>query len=386
MRIAIDASSALPPRTGIGNYTADLIEALDELDTVNEYRIFLNSFRRPLPPRIAAWERDRLTLCRARIPGPWLHYLWKRRQWPPLEWWTEQVDVIHAPASVLPPRGRAALIATVHDCYFMRHPEHCHRGGGLYLRETLPKRLNECGAVLCVSEATRQDVLEFFDVDPLRVLVARHGVNTRRFRPVREEEKLAEVRQRLNLPTEFFLALGTLEPRKNLESLVRALARLHKMVPDAPKLVCAGAAGFQTSTLWHAVKELGLTQSVLFPGFVRDGDLPALYSMALALVVPSHDEGFGMTVLEAMACGTPVVASDCAGLREAGGEVALYVPANSPERMAEAMRGLALSLIQRARLSREGLQHVLAYSWRDAARQTLAAYEMVERERKGKWL
>jgi glycosyltransferase involved in cell wall biosynthesis len=386
MRIAIDASSALPPRTGIGNYTADLVEALGELDAVNEYHIFLNSLRRPLPSRIGAWERDRTVLHRARIPGPWLHYLWKRRSWPALAWWTGEVDVVHAPASVLPPAGRAAQVVTIHDCYFMRHPEHCQRGGGLYLRETLPKRLPQCEAILCVSEATRQDVLEFFDVDPLRVLVARHGVDTRRFHPVRDEEKLAEVRRRLNLPTEFFLALGTSEPRKNLEGLVRALARFQKMVPDAPKLVCAGAAGFQTSALWREVKERGLTQSVLFPGFVRDEDLPALYSMALALVVPSHEEGFGMTVLEAMACGTPVIASDCSGLREAGGAAALYTPASDPERMAEAMRSLALSLIQRARLSREGLQHVQAYSWRDAARQTLAAYEMVERERKGKWL
>lgn len=188
----------------------------------------------------------------------------------------------------------------------------------------------------------------------------------------------ARARRELALPLDARVVLLSAHNLfKDWPVLTAALQRVY-LPNDELVVVCAG----------RREEEFALRRGrAVFPGFVRPAGRMALYYQAADLYVhAATTESFGKTVTEAMACGTPVVASDCAGLREAGGGAALYVPADKPEKMAEAMRSLALSLLQRARLSREGLQHVLNYSWRDAARQTLAAYEMVERERKGKWL
>ncbi len=379
MRVTIDASSMLPPRTGVGNYTFELVRGLLDLDRINRYDLFVNSLRRSPPDDLGLKDGGNACLKRWRLPGPWLHWAWKKWDWPPMEVLAGKSDVLHAPATILPPRGKCPVVATLHDCYFMRRPEHCHNLGGLYLRETLPERLPECEAVICVSNFTRDEAAEFFDLDPNRVHVVPSGVDADFFRPLNDAESLDAARRKWNLPMEFILSVATLEPRKNLKSLLRAMVQLRNIMPDPPKLVCAGSEGFQTSGMRELMRELDLGNEVFFIGHVGQKDLPSLYNLALASVSPSVYEGFGLTVLEAMACGTPVVAGDCPAHRETGGAAAVYVPSSDPERFAEEIKNLCLSATKRVEMSGKGLERARKFSWRETARKTLGIYESLAR-------
>ena len=383
MKITIDASSLLPPRTGVGNYVFHLVRNLLRMDSVNHYNLFLNSLRRSdaeLPSIVGG--RKEVSVKRNRMPGPWLHRLWRYAGVPSMDFLAGSADVVHAPATILPPVRHGKLLVTLHDCYFMRHPEHCHSLGGLYMRETLPKRIRDCAAVICISEFTREEALKFFDIDPARLHVIYLGIDHERFRPIEKSELLKNTGQiSVPLPKDFLLTVGTLEPRKNLEGLCRAVARLRELRPDAPPVLCVGASGFQTEGLARLVADLHLSDRMIFAGFVDHATLPILYNKALAVIAPSLYEGFGFPVLEAMACGTPVIASDAAAFREAGGDaVAAYASATDPEAMAEAIAGVIDSDEVRQEARARGIERTAQFSWEETARKTLAVYEAVGRE------
>lgn len=378
MRITIDASAMLPPRTGVGNYVYHLVRNLLELDQNNRYTLFLNSLRRPTPDEEWLRPRPRMRLRRCRIPGAWLHRAWRRMHWPPLEVFTGPSDIIHAPAAILPPASQARRVITIHDCYFMRRPDLAHAMGGRYMRATLPGRARLADAVICVSDFTRREAIECLQLDPAKTHVVHHGVDPETFHPIRDgDPALENVRRRLNLPSQFVLSVATLEPRKNLESLLRAMALLRDRMQDPPKLVCVGGQGFRTSAIYKTYRELKLANDVFFTGYVPDTDLPGLYNLALALVEPSLYEGFGLPVLEAMACGTPVIASQVEALREIAGEAAVFFPPTAADTLAEAIRAMAESPAHRLEYARRGLDHAREFSWRDTARKTLAVYERI---------
>jgi glycosyltransferase involved in cell wall biosynthesis len=377
MRIAIDASSSLPPRTGVGAYTHRLVRALLDLDSINRYTLFANSLRRPFAEIGDLRRKPNVSVRRWRVPGPWLHRAWQHLAWPPIESLAGKCDVFHAPATIIPPRRRVPLVVTLHDCYFMRHPERCHPLGGQYMRRTVPERIRSASAVLCDSEFTRREALELLDLDPSRARVVPLGVDHELFRPVLDEARRDVVRRAWNLPFDFILTVSTLEPRKNVEGALRAMAALRDIMKDPPPLICVGAEGFQTDEIHRLVAELNLFNHVVFLGYVPEEDLPAIYSQALLVVLPSHYEGFGLPLVEAMACAAPVLASDIECHRETGGDAALYVDARNPHRMAEAMRAILLSETHRAELRSCGPERAAAFSWRETARGTLGVYESV---------
>ncbi|MBN1867960.1 glycosyltransferase family 4 protein [Candidatus Sumerlaeota bacterium] len=378
MRIAIDVSSLLPPRTGVGNYTRHLVRALLDLDAVNDYTLFANSFRRPFDDLNRLCRGPNVSARRWRVPGPGLHRAWQYLGWPRIESLVGKCDVFHAPATIVPPRRRVPLVVTLHDCHFMRHPEQCHALGGQYMHRTVPRKIRTASVVICDSEFTRREALELLDLDPGRARVVPLGVDHALFRPILDEERRDAVRRRWNLPFNFILTVATLEPRKNIEGMLRAMAALREILKDPPPLVCVGAEGFQTEEIHRLVVELGLFNDVAFLGYVPDEDLPAIYSQAMLVVAPSHYEGFGLPVLEAMACAAPVLASDIEGLRETGGDAAAYVDARDPHRVAESMQTILLSETRRAELRSRGPERAAAFSWRATARGTLGAYEMAK--------
>lgn len=247
------------------------------------------------------------------------------------------------------------------------------------MREILPRGLRECDAVICVSNFTRDEAMELFDLEPDRLHVVPSGVDRDFYRPIGESKELEAVRGKRNLPMSFFICVATLEPRKNLEGLLRAMARLREIMPDPPKLVCVGRRGFQATGLRRMVRDLNLGNEVFFIGYVERREIPILYNLALALVVPSFYEGFGLPVLEAMACGTPVVSSDCPALKETGGAAARYVSPTDADQLAHALKSLSLSATLRVHMRRKGLEHARNFTWRETARKTLGIYEKVHR-------
>jgi glycosyltransferase involved in cell wall biosynthesis len=238
-----------------------------------------------------------------------------------------------------------------------------------YLKAVTPRSAQRAGAVIAVSEATKRDLVELYDLPPEKIHVVPHGVSTR-FTPLGEPADEA-IRLRYRLPAgPFILSVGTLQPRKNYLRLVRALAAMH----HPAHLVIAGGTGWAYEKVRAEVERLGLWKQVTFAGFAGEADLPGLYRLASVFAYPALYEGFGLPVLEAMACGTAVVTSNVSSLPEAAGEAALLVDPLDERAIAHALDHLLGDEMLRARLVEKGLARAAEFTWERAARRTLEVY------------
>jgi glycosyltransferase involved in cell wall biosynthesis len=227
--------------------------------------------------------------------------------------------------------------------------------------------------LLAISQATANDLRTLYSVPAERIDVVYEGVDPG-FRPCRERDAQAALRARYSLGDgPYLLAVGTLQPRKNLHGLLRAYRLLCDRRPDVPGLVLAGRPGWGEAALETTLARLGLRDRVKRPGFVAEHDLPALYSGALLYLQPSLYEGFGLTVLEAMACGTAVIASNSSSLPEVVGGAGLLVDATQPRTLADAIDQLLDSPIRRAELAAAGRRRSASFTWERCARGTLAS-------------
>jgi glycosyltransferase involved in cell wall biosynthesis len=234
---------------------------------------------------------------------------------------------------------------------------------------------------LADSESTRRDLLDLMLVEPARVSVLYPGVEER-FCPVQDPEVLGRVRERYDLPDHFVLGLSTLQPRKNFAGLIKAFQKLldehgHEPETEDLNLVIAGGKGWMYEATLALAEQARAANRIHFPGFVADEDLPALYVLADVFAFPSWYEGFGLPVLEAMACGTPVVAADNSSLPEAVGEAGVMVGADDTTALTEALANVLTDAQLRARLLEAGRKQASSFTWEDAARQLLDLYGAV---------
>ncbi|GAB4321638.1 MAG: glycosyltransferase family 1 protein [Candidatus Sumerlaeia bacterium] len=373
MRIGIDITPILPPRTGIGRSTLALLQEMIPAAPDDEFILFVNSARRD-PPPLPLFERPNVRVRRYILPGPWLHALWRTVRFPPIEWFTGAVDVFHSPWGPAPPQRRGAGVITVHDLHCLKHPGQTERWGGQWLAKTLPASARRADRIIAVSHHTRREAVQLLGVPEDKIEVIYHGVDRALFHPRRESGVVEAVRSEYCLPSGFLLAVGTLEPRKNLLRLLEAFARFIAEVDHPPRLVIAGREGPDARSIKVRAEQLNLTPHLQFTGFVAEEHLPAIYNAALALVHPALEEGFGMTVLEAMASGLPVAASDIPVFRELYGEACCWFDPNDPEDMADAMLRIATSGQLREALRTAGERLAARYSWKTAAEKTLSLY------------
>ena len=284
-------------------------------------------------------------------------------------------DVFFATDHLLPRLTHAASVLLLADVTYLTHP-HAHsamnRG---YLRLMMPHFVRAASAVITISKCSLQQALAYYPSLEQKAHIVYPGVSPR-FQPVKHPEALRDVRARLSLPERFVLYVGTIEPRKNLGTLIEAFARAH-----APglSLVIAGRTGWLSESLFAKVRAMDLAKSVIFAGFVADGDLPALYSAAEAFAFPSLFEGFGLPVLEAMACGTPVICSDSSSLPEVAGDAALLAPPRDVDAWAESIVRLAGDSNLKSDLRARGLRRASRFSWSVAADEARAILRGVAR-------
>ncbi len=369
MRIGIDYTAAAHQGAGIGRYTRALVKALTRLDRGNEYRLFVAG--RGGPHGQMQWPSN-VRLRIVPLSQRNLTRIWHRLRLPlPVEAFIGSLDLFYSPDFVLPPVLRARTLLTVHDLSFVRYPQTADPRLYRYLNVAVPRSVGRADHVLADSENTARDLAELWDVPVDKVSVLYSGVEPR-FRPVTDTAELARVRDRYDLPQNFIFTVGTLQPRKNYERLIRAFSRL-SATPEghSQRLVVAGGKGWLYESIFDSVRELGLDNRVLFPGFVHDEDLPALYTLADLFVFPSLYEGFGLPVLEAMACGTPVICSEASSLPEVAGDAALSVDPLDVEGWSQAM-GQALNDEElRRRLVARGLAQARRFTWERAAGELL---------------
>jgi glycosyltransferase involved in cell wall biosynthesis len=376
VRVGIDYTAAVQQGAGIGRYTRNLVRALAALDREGRYTLFVAGGRRARD-RLGRWPEN-FRVRSVPLSDRWTTILWQRLRVPvPIQVVTGPLTLFHSPDFVLPPVGRTPAILTVHDLSFLRVPQFFVPGFCSYLVGAVSRAVGRAAHILADSESTRHDLVELLAVEPERVTVVYPGVEPR-FRPIDDARELDRVRARYGLPARFVLGLGTLQPRKNLGGLVEAFGRLLVTAGDEDvadlHLVIAGGKGWMYEETLALPERLGLAGRVHFAGFVDDADLPALYNLAAVFAFPSWYEGFGLPVLEAMACGTPVVAADNSSLPEAAGEAGLMVDAADTEALAAALGRLLEDGTLRARLFSAGQARARQFTWERAAAELLSVY------------
>ena len=378
MRVGIEYSAAVNQRAGIGRLVRSQVQALAEVDGQRNQYVLVY-------PRLATLQPDdfpqapNFTRCEVPLPERWLTIAWHRAQLPlAADWLTGPVDVYHSPDFVLPPLRRARGILTVHDLAFLMRPECAQASLRAYLEAVVPRSVRRARFVIADSENTRNDVVVLLGAQPEMVEVVPGGVDAR-FRPETDPDLLARARAHAGVgDAPFVVAVGVLEPRKNLTTLMDAFAILKatRVLPDH-KLVLGGGRGWLYEGIFAHHAESPVRDDILFPGFVPDALLPALYSAADVLAFPSLYEGFGLPILEAMACGTPVVSSNASCLPEVAEGAAVMVDPERAEELADAIGRVVQDTALRADLRAKGLERAAAYTWQAAARKLLSVYEQV---------
>jgi len=366
MLIGIDASRATAAeRTGTENYSLFLIRALLKLDQENRYRLYFNH-----PPAPDLFDTAANVEFRTMpFPRLWTHV---RLSW---EMATHPPDVLFVPAHVLPLVHPRRSVVTVHDLGYLYYPQVHTRWARWYLQWSTRYNAHAAAHIIADSQATQRDLVERGYAASDKITVIYPGYD-QAFAPVRAKDHLARIRKRYELPNVYALYVGTLQPRKNLQTLLGALAELSQQQRSV-HLAIAGKKGWLYESLFARVRQLGLEEQVYFLGYVPQQDLPALISGARVFVLPSLYEGFGLPVLEAMACGTPVICSDVSSLPEVAGDAAILVSPHGTDQLAQALRRVLDDDGLRDELALRGLRRAKQFSWQRSAQQTLQILEAV---------
>ena len=353
---------------GVGRYIYGLLRALAERDDSNCYTVFCHDVPPPGDPARAPHMRFAASRFDTRAPNRRIVY---EQAILPLKL-PGRVDLLHAPVNVVPLLSVVPSVVTIHDLSFMVMPDRFLPAKRRYLEMFTRLTVRIARHVIADSENTRRDVIRLLEVPPERVSAVPLGV-AKHYRPPGEEE-LRAFRLRHGLPERYMLYLGTLEPRKNLVTLLRAYAALRQRGLDWP-LVLAGGKGWLYDDIFRAVADLELSEYVRFPGYVNYHEQPLWYGGATIFVYPSTYEGFGLPILEAMACGAPVVTSTAGSLPEAAGDAAILADCHDQENLAAAIERVAGDQALRDDFRRRGLARAAMFSWARTAAETTRVYE-----------
>lgn len=298
---------------------------------------------------------------------------WKTLGWPPADPVLPKADLWHFTNYVAPPTGRP-FVLTVYDLSFVDHPEFTEPTNLRYLERHVPDSLARADQVITISQHARDGLIEHFDLAPQKVKVT-HLAADERFTKEVPEEEVGRIKDKYGIEGEYLLAVGTLEPRKNLKNLLMAMAGLRRSTTE--QLVVVGGQGWLFDETQQLLTKLGLGSRVVLTGYVPSGELPGLYQGAKAFVFPSFYEGFGLPLLEAMHAGTPVVCSNTSSLPEVAGGAALYFDPADVKGMKLALERVLNDENLRNRLSEAGRDQAAQFSWDKTAKETLDIYHNV---------
>lgn len=370
MTIGIDARTIVGRRAGKGQYTYNLVKALTEIDSKNQYLLYCS---KSLSEDLELPENFKQRI----IKQPSL--FWHLSTFVQLR--KDKIDVFLAPTSyIIPALGYKRSVVVVHDLFsFLGLVSH-QKKATIIERLTARRAVRCAKKIIAISQNTKNDVVRLFRIDPKKISVIYIGVD-KQFIPVQNKSEIDRVLKQYKLPDKFFLFVSTLEPRKNVVRLIKAYYKLTKFkgyqITRLPHLVLVGQKGWSYKEIFDIVKKLNLKEKIIFADCIKDEDLPYLYNAALAFVFPSLYEGFGLPVLEAMACGCPVITSNISSLPEVGGEAILYVDPYNIDEIAKAMKKVLVNEDLREKLRQKGLAQAKKFSWEKTARETLKILEQI---------
>jgi len=352
---------------GVSRYIHKLLTYLPQVDSRLSYVAFLGDAHAHFP----GWKH-----CVSRWPteNPVVRIVWEQIV-QPWEAWREKLSLLHAPVYVGPIAAPCPIVVTVHDLSFVVHPNLFRPFNRVYLQRLTRRSVDQAVAIIADSQSTKNDLVQTLGVSEGKITVIHPGV-AHNMQPI-DDRQLQDFRRSRGLPEHMILFLGTLEPRKNLPTLLQAYAIMHKKPNLNRCLVIAGGKGWYYDEIYAQVERLGLRDEVIFPGYVPETELPLWYNAADLFVYPSLYEGFGMPPLEAMACGTPVVVSNTSSLPEVVGDAALTVDPQDPQALADAMLEALHDPQTHQRLREAGPARAGHYTWADTAARTARLYHQV---------
>lgn len=373
MNVAIDAR-LLAYRRGMGNFVCNLLMELAKLPGDERYILYVDDVRAgehaPQDPRFTV-----------RKLSPKIYPLWEQISLP-LALARDRPDILHCPANTAPlflPK-RLKLILTIHDVMYLlpasvlpRTPSLYQRAGRLYYRRMAPHAAKRAARIMTVSENSKRDITEIMHIPCEKIQVV-YGAGNAICRRFDDPSPVVEVKRRYSIDGRYIFALGALDPRKNTIGVLRSFARLKQLSALPVQLVLAGLSPEAKSKFHVLGSKLGLDGQVILLGFVSEQELAALYNGADVFVYPSLYEGFGMPVLEAFACGAPVVTSSTGSIPEVAGNAALFVDPHNPDEIAAAILRIISDTVLRARMMKMGLEQAGRFSWVNTTKQVLDVY------------
>jgi glycosyltransferase involved in cell wall biosynthesis len=369
MNVTIDVSPTVQHHAGLGRYAGEVAHVLSGREDVSLSLFFNGHGNATLPDYLAHVPHKSISV--GNKPWRMAVLLSSLLRWP-MDATFGASDIFHSTNHLLAHFGRAKTVFTLHDLIFLHYPEFHLPTNRWFLTLAMPRFLRAADAIVTPSECSRQDAIKFYNLPPDKITVIYEGAAPH-FHPTADPTDLARVKAAYHLPDEFILHVGTIEPRKNLARLLEAFQPLLADHPDL-HVVLIGKKGWLYDDFFRRLQELGLTERVIFPGYIAGEDLPAVYQLARLLAYPSLYEGFGLPPLEAMACGTPVVCSNAASLPEVVGEGGLLVEPTDTAALSQAIGRVLADDSLHAELSRRALAQAARFSWDTAGEQLTALY------------
>jgi glycosyltransferase involved in cell wall biosynthesis len=372
MQVCLDIQAAIAQRAGVGRYTQMLIECLPEgAAEADRLRLFYFDFRKRGQPFDVPSPRIEFKAVE-KVPGRLVQQLWKWADWPPFDLFSGPADLFHFPNFIIPPLPRGKAVVTIHDMSFHRFPQFTESRNLSYLSKAIGHTARRADAIITDSHFSANEISACLGVEKSRVHAIHLGISPSLQAP--PPEILADLRRRHKLDKPYLLTVGTIEPRKNLPLLLDLFENFRDFDGD---LVIAGMPGWKCASFFERLKTSPAASRIRYLDFLPEPDLPALYAAAEAFVFPSFYEGFGFPPLEAMACGTPVIASRGGSLPEVLGEAASFPLTWDVEEWRGAVRQVLSDSTLRQTLIERGLRQAARYRWSETARQTWQVYRQV---------
>ena len=369
MRIGINASKVFDVHTGVGRYTSNLCRSILKTGSKKDYYFYMPGRRGNII--MTDIEGVLLEKPTATIQNNMLRILWEQIVLP-IYSRKDRLDLFHYTDHALSLLSRKCpIIITVHDIAYIRFPDLLNKARQVYKKYILMESIKRASIIIADSYSTKRDIVEFFGINGKKIKVVHLGVESR-FRPVSNVE---EYRLKNKLPSKMILNVGTLEPRKNVVTLMKAFRKLREKGFEGYKLVIAGDKGWLYEEIFKEVDRSDLKHEILFLGVVRDADLPMLYNCADMFVYPSLYEGFGLPPLEAMACGIPVITSNTSSLPEVIGDAGIMVDPTDVNSLCEAMHSVLTNKKLWQHMSNKGLERSKLFSWDNTVKQILKIYD-----------
>lgn len=386
MHIAFDAAPVISERmTGIGYCQSGQVKALSKIYKKDTFELQYFSVRTPeTKEKMLLQYKTCNTSSHSTFFSGLLYRIIQNFIPLPYSWFFgKKADVTHFFNYIVPPGVGTAVVVTVHDMVYKSHPETMNSRTRKLLDMSLKRSMKRATLIVTDSEFSKTEIVKYFPQFESKVRVVPCGVDTKKFMPVKNKADIAKVKINFNIHGDYFLYLGTLEPRKNLVRLIdsysKAKAKLEEKGAAIPHLVIAGGRGWLYEEIFETVEKLGLGNDVIFTKYIPDEDLCPLICGALAFVFPSIYEGFGLPPLEAMTCGVPVIVSDAASLPEVVGDSALIADAYNTDDMAEKLLRIYNEPQLRRELSEKGIKRAEKFTWENSAKKLYEVYKEADR-------